>query len=69
MKKYTVIIEKTESGYSAYVPDLPGCITVGESIDQIKQHIKEAIELYIEELESEGKNIPEPNTLSEIISV
>jgi predicted RNase H-like HicB family nuclease len=69
MKNYTVIIEKTETGYSAYVPDLPGCITVGDSVDQIKKHVKEAIELYIEELEAEGKSIPEPITLSEIISV
>ena len=69
MKHYTVIIERTETGYSAYVPDLPGCITVGDTIDQTKTYIKEAIELYIEELKAEGKNVPEPNTVSDVISI
>ena len=69
MNNYTIIIEKTESGYSAYVPDLPGCITVGETIDQTREYVKEAIELYIEQLKLEGKVLPKPTTISEIISV
>jgi predicted RNase H-like HicB family nuclease len=69
MYNYTIIIEKTDTGYSAYVPDLPGCITVGDTINETKRHIKEAVELYIEQLKVDGKPIPEPSTISEIISV
>ena len=69
MYNYTIIIEKTETGYSAYVPDLPGCITVGDTIDQTRKYIKEAMELYIEQLKIEKKVIPEPKTTSEVISV
>ena len=69
MSNYTIIIEKTETGYSAYVPDLPGCITVGDTVEETRRHIKEAMELYIEQLKMEGKEIPEPKTISEVISV
>ena len=69
MNNYTIVIEKTETRYSTYVPDLPGCITVGDTVNQTRKHIKKAIELYIEELTIEGKSIPKPTTISEIISV
>lgn len=69
MSNYTIIIEKTDSGYSAYVPDLPGCITVGDTVEETRKYIKEAMELYIEQLKSEGKAIPEPKTISGVISV
>jgi len=69
MNKYTIIIEKTGTGYSAYVPDLPGCITVGDTVDQTRDFIKEAIELYLEQLRLDGKEIPKPTTISDIITV
>jgi predicted RNase H-like HicB family nuclease len=69
MAKYTIIIEKTKTGYSAYVPDLPGCITVGDTIDQVKDHMKEAIQLYIEELKLTGQKIPEPLTQSDVVVI
>jgi predicted RNase H-like HicB family nuclease len=69
MAKYTIIIEKTKTGYSAYVPDLPGCITVGDTIDQVKDHMKEAIQLYIEELKLTGQKIPEPRTQSDVVVI
>ena len=69
MKDYTVIIEKTATGYSAYVPDLPGCITVGDTLEETKQYMKEAIELYIDTLKAQGKPLPEVTTLSDKISV
>jgi predicted RNase H-like HicB family nuclease len=69
MAKYTIIIEETKTGYSAYVPDLPGCITVGDTIDQVKGHMKEAIELYVEELKLTGQKIPEPRTKSDFIVI
>ena len=59
---YLVIIEKTDTGYSAYVPDLPGCITVGDTREEIKQYIEEAIQFHLEGLQEDGLEIPEPST-------
>ena len=47
---YTIVIELTDSGFSAYSPNVPGCITVGETVEQTKQHMEEAISLYLEEV-------------------
>ena len=57
---YKVLLHKeTEGGYTASVPSLPGCITFGENIDHAMDMIKEAIELYIEELRARGEDIPD----------
>lgn len=58
--KYTVILEKGESSYGAYVPDLPGCIAAGETEEQTLSLIKEAIEFHLEGFREEGRAIPEP---------
>ena len=60
MKKYLVIIEKTKTGYSAYVPDLPGCISTGKSKKDIEKNIQEAIEFHIEGMMMDGDKVPEP---------
>ena len=57
---YAVLIEKGATGYSAHVPDLPGCIAAAETRDETYQLIREAIDLYIEALEEEGLPVPEP---------
>lgn len=67
--KYAVVIEKAEGNYSAYVPDLPGCITVGDTLEEIKQMIGEAIEFHLEGLQEEGLPIPEPTTLCEYVEI
>ncbi|MBD3563461.1 type II toxin-antitoxin system HicB family antitoxin, partial [Planktothrix sp. FACHB-1355] len=46
--RYAVVIEKAEGNYSAYVPDLPGCVSVGDTIEEVKQNIQEAIEFHLE---------------------
>ncbi len=63
--RYAVIIERAEGNYSAYVPDLPGCITTGASIEEIEKNIREAIELHIDGLREDGLPIPEPSTVVE----
>jgi predicted RNase H-like HicB family nuclease len=63
MQKYLVVIEKAENNYSAFSPDLPGCITTGDSVEETIVHIKEAIELYLETVTEEGENIPVPKGL------
>lgn len=60
--KYLVIIESTETGYSAYVPDLPGCINVGETREDAEANIHEAILLHLEGLKEDGQEIPKPTT-------
>ncbi|WP_374088139.1 type II toxin-antitoxin system HicB family antitoxin [Methylomicrobium lacus] len=63
--RYAVIIEQAEGNYSAYVPDLPGCITTGNSLVEIEQNIREAIAFHIEGLREEGLPIPIPSTAVE----
>jgi predicted RNase H-like HicB family nuclease len=67
MKKYLVIYEKSESGYSAYVPDLPGCTSAGADRDEIQKNIIEAIKLHLEVMESEGMDIPDSKSEAETI--
>lgn len=62
MRKYAVVIESGPNNLSAYVPDLPGCITTGKSLAEIEQNIREAIELHIEGLIEDGDPVPEPRT-------
>ncbi|MEM9834327.1 MAG: type II toxin-antitoxin system HicB family antitoxin [Bacteroidota bacterium] len=59
---YLVIIEKTDTGYSAYVPDLPGCITVGDTKEEVQAHMKEAIQFHLEGMREDGLEIPSPST-------
>jgi predicted RNase H-like HicB family nuclease len=59
---YLVIIEQTDTGYSAYVPDLPGCITAGSSKKEIEANIQEAILLHLEGMQADRMDIPLPHT-------
>lgn len=67
--KYGVIIEKSGSNFGAYVPDLPGCVAVGDTPEETLQLIREAIELHIEGLKEDGLPIPPPVTLCEYIDI
>ena len=62
MKKYAIVIEQGEHNLSAYVPDLPGCITTGRTVEEIERNIREAIAIHIEGLKEDGEPIPEPHT-------
>jgi predicted RNase H-like HicB family nuclease len=67
--RYAVVIEKGEKNYSAYVPDLPGCVSVGDTIAEVEREIQEAIELHLEGLRADGLPIPEPSSRVEYIEV
>ena len=67
--KYAVVIEKGEKGYGAYVPDLPGCIAAGNTKEEVKKLIHEAIEFHIEGLKEDGEQIPQPTSSIEFIEV
>ena len=60
MKEYAVIYERGETNWGASVPDLPGCISIGDSLEEARANVKEAIELYLEVLKERGELIPEP---------
>ena len=63
--KYLVVIETADSGFGAYVPDLPGCVAVGETRDDVMRLIQEAIEFHIEGLRDAGEPVPRPSSQSE----
>ena len=67
--QYLTIIEKTATGYSAYSPDLLGCISTGETYEDVEQNMREAIAFHLEGLRLEGYEIPQPSTLSTYIEV
>lgn len=65
--RYAIVIEKATGNYSAYVPDLPGCVATGVSIEEVNQQIKEAIAFHLDGLREDGLPIPEPTTLCEYV--
>jgi len=69
MKKYLIIVEKTDTGYSAFSPDVPGCGSVGETKDEVERNIQEAIEFHLEGLREEGYPLPEPSSYSSYVDV
>jgi predicted RNase H-like HicB family nuclease len=69
MKEYLAIFEMAGKNYSAYVPDLPGCISTGKTLDEAERNVREAISLYIETLQADGQPIPEPTTKAMPITV
>lgn len=67
--RYAVVIEKAEKNYSAYVPDLPGCIATGLTIKEVETEIREAIAFHIEGLRADGDVIPAPSSKVEYIDI
>ncbi|MBW4454385.1 MAG: type II toxin-antitoxin system HicB family antitoxin [Nostoc indistinguendum CM1-VF10] len=66
---YVVVIEKANSNYSAYVPDLPGCVTTGATLEEVKQMIAEAIEFHLEGMLEDGLPIPKPTSIAHEVEV
>ncbi|MFN2502427.1 MAG: type II toxin-antitoxin system HicB family antitoxin [Pyrinomonadaceae bacterium] len=67
--RYMVVIEEGENGWGAYVPDLPGCAAVGESEEEVKKLIHDAIEFHLEDLSEAGAHIPPPMSKSDYVDV
>ena len=67
--KYAVVIEKAPSNYSAYVPDLPGCVATGDTVEETEREIRSAIEFHLEGLQRAGYEIPAPSSSVEYIEV
>ena len=67
--KYAIVIEKAGSNYSAYVPDLPGCVATGVTPEETEKEIREAIELHIEGMKEDGEAIPNPGSSVDYVEV
>lgn len=67
--QYLVVVEEGSKSFGAYVPDLPGCIAVAESKDEVLTLIRQAIEFHIEGLKENGHPIPPPSSSSEVVEV
>ncbi|MFM9959452.1 MAG: type II toxin-antitoxin system HicB family antitoxin [Phycisphaerales bacterium] len=65
--KYAVVYEKAPNNWSAYVPDLPGCVATGPSLDEVRREIQDAVAFHIDGLRSDGLVIPPPQTLCDYI--
>jgi predicted RNase H-like HicB family nuclease len=69
MKRYLVVIEPTQTGLSAYSPDLPGCISTGRTREEVEQNMREAITFHVDGLREEGQQVPEPGSYSAYIEL
>jgi predicted RNase H-like HicB family nuclease len=69
MKKYLVIVEETGTGYSAYSPDLGGCVATGRTREEVEREMQEAIEFHLEGMAQKGEPLPEPHTYSRYVEV
>ena len=69
MKHDLILIESTETGYSAYSPDIPGCVAIGSTPEEVHQNMQDAIEFYLEGLQIEGLPIPTPQTAIDYIEI
>jgi len=69
MMRYAIVIEKGSKSYGAYVPDLPGCVAVGKTAEEVKKLIAEAVPLHLQGLREDGLPIPEPETECEYVEV
>ncbi len=67
--QYLVVIEHGSTSFGAYVPDLPGCVAVGQSREEVTTLIHEAIEFHVEGLKSDGRSVPQPSSTSELVEV
>ncbi len=67
--KYAVVVEKATNNYSAYVPDLPGCVATGKTREEVSHDIREAVAFHLDGLREDGTPIPEPQTSTEFVEV
>ncbi len=69
MKKYLIVIEPTKTGFSAFSPDLPGCVSTGGTREEVELNMREAIAFHLDGLREEGQAVPEPRTYSAYVEL
>jgi predicted RNase H-like HicB family nuclease len=65
--RYAIVIEKAEGNYSAYVPDLPGCVATGATIPEVETEIHDAIRFHVDGLKAGGSAVPAPTSIAEYV--
>jgi predicted RNase H-like HicB family nuclease len=65
--RFAIVIEKAEGNYSAYVPDLPGCVATGETVEEVEREIRDAIRFHIDGLRADGLPVPPPTSIAEYV--
>lgn len=68
MTGYAIIIEGEDGSYSAYAPELPGCVSTGHSVEEVERNMREAIEFHLEGMREDGEEIPAPTTVATAIA-
>ena len=69
MKKYAIVVERAERNYAAYVPDLPGCVATGATVEETEKLLREAIELHVAGLREDGLPVPAPSSVVDYLEV
>jgi predicted RNase H-like HicB family nuclease len=69
MTKYLIVVEPTQTGFSAYSPDLPGCIATGSTRAEVEQNMREAIAFHLDGLREDGQGVPEPQSYSAYVEL
>lgn len=69
MKKYLIVVEETSTGFSAYSPDLPGCVSTGASRSEVEENMREAIAFHLHGLREDGLSVPEPHAYSAYVEL
>lgn len=65
--RYAIVIEKADGNYSAYVPDLPGCVAAGATVDEVEREIRDAIRFHIDGLKQDGLPVPAPTSIADYV--
>jgi predicted RNase H-like HicB family nuclease len=69
MKRYAIVVERAKSNYAAYVPDLPGCVATGITVEETERRLREAIALHVQGLREDGLPVPEPSSVVDYVEI
>ena len=69
MRRYAIVVEKAKSNYAAYVPDLPGCVATGVTVEEAERRLREAIEVHVQGLCEDSLPVPEPSSVVDYVEV
>ena len=69
MRRYAILIERGKRNYGAYIPDLPGCVSTGKTLAEVRRNIREAIRFHLDGMREDGEPIPEPTCIGETVEV
>jgi predicted RNase H-like HicB family nuclease len=69
MKRYAIVVEKAKRNFAAYVPDLPGCVATGKTVNEVESLLREAIEVHLAGMREDGVEIPEPSSVVDYLEV